>query len=109
VLLELLRYAIEAQQDTAADTRHIFVGTRRVPGGDFEVFVRDQGTGVPAELSHRLLEPLFSSRADKAGLGLAIGSSVARAHGGSLGHRANTPSGAEFYLRLPSGAAETEP
>jgi len=109
VLLELLRNAIEAQQDTAADARHIYVGTRRVPGGDFEVFVRDQGTGVPAELSHRLLEPLFSSRADKAGLGLAIGSSVARAHGGSLGHRANTPSGAEFYLRLPAGAAETEP
>ena len=107
VLLELLRNAIEAQQGTAAEQRRICVGTRQLPGGEFEVFVRDQGTGVPAELNHRLLEPLFSTRADKAGLGLAIGSSVARAHGGSLGHRANTPNGAEFYLRLPANEAET--
>jgi two-component system sensor kinase FixL len=107
VLLELLRNAIEAQHSSAADQRQIYVGTRQLPGGEFEVFVRDQGPGVPAELSHRLLEPLFSTRADKAGLGLAIGSSVARAQGGSLGHRANTPTGAEFYLRLLASEAET--
>ena len=107
VLLELLRNAIEAQHGTAVAGRHICVGTRRLDSGEYEVFVRDQGHGVPAELSHRLLEPFVSTHADRAGLGLAVGCSVARAHGGSLGHRANTPCGTEFYLRLPAGAAET--
>jgi len=78
-------------------------------GGELVIEVRDGGLGVPAEA----LEHIFDrfARADDArtrahggaGLGLAIVSAIAQAHGGRC-TAAALPRGTEFTLRLPGYA-----
>ena len=69
------------------------------------VSVVDEGPGVPAEARERIFEPFFRLPADRAqpsgaGLGLAIGRSIARAHGGDL-WLDECERGARFVVRLP--------
>jgi two-component system heavy metal sensor histidine kinase CusS len=86
------RVRIEAHQD-ATDARLV---------------VSDEGPGVPSEVRERIFEPFFRLPADRpadggAGLGLAIGRSIARAHGGDLWVDPTAPDarGARFVVRLP--------
>ena len=79
--------------------------------GEWRFEVADQGGGVPAGLQERLFEPFSradgarSRRSGGAGLGLALGAAVARAHGGSLELvPGNGRPGATFRLRLPDRA-----
>jgi two-component system heavy metal sensor histidine kinase CusS len=67
--------------------------------------VSDDGPGVPPDIRERIFEPFFrlaTDRADEtgAGLGLAIGRSIARAHGGEL-RVDDSARGARFVVRLP--------
>jgi two-component system, OmpR family, sensor kinase len=83
------RVRIEAHQD--AEHAHLRVS--------------DDGPGVPLEVRERIFEPFFRLAADRAdgtgaGLGLAIGRSIARAHGGDLWVD-DSSHGARFVVRLP--------
>lgn len=51
------------------------------------IVVRDNGRGPPPEIASRLAEPFVTSKPDGVGLGLAIVTEVARAHGGRLDWR----------------------
>jgi two-component system heavy metal sensor histidine kinase CusS len=67
--------------------------------------VSDEGPGVPPDVRERIFEPFFRLAAERvdetgAGLGLAIGRSIARAHGGEL-HVDDSDHGARFVVRLP--------
>ena len=106
LLLDLLRNAADALADAQQEDREIQLGTRAGETGFVEVFVRDRGHGVAAELRERLFHPFFSTRSEGAGLGLAIAKSIARSQGGTLQYRPNTPVGAEFYLALPVHQSE---
>jgi signal transduction histidine kinase len=55
-------------------------------GRDIVLHVTDNGSGIPAERREEVLRPLFRLRKDipGAGLGLAVCTRVASAHGGSL-------------------------
>jgi two-component system heavy metal sensor histidine kinase CusS len=72
--------------------------------------ISDDGAGVPHDVRERIFEPFFRLAADRAdpagaGLGLAIGRSIARAHGGDLWVD-DSERGARFVVRLPlSGPA----
>jgi signal transduction histidine kinase len=70
--------------------------------------VSDEGPGVSHQVRERIFEPFFRSAADRAdprgaGLGLCIGRSIARAHGGDLAVE-DSERGARFVLRLPRPA-----
>lgn len=58
--------------------------------GSYEIWVADQGPGIPAELHVRIFEPFFQvdgsvTRAQGGtGVGLAVARGVARGHGGDL-------------------------
>ncbi|MEE4639859.1 MAG: ATP-binding protein [Wenzhouxiangella sp.] len=66
-----------------------------------EIWVMDDGPGVPDELADRLFEPFVSGRPGGTGLGLAVAASVAEAHGGGLRLVQSAAPGACFVLRLP--------
>lgn len=74
------------------------------PGGERLVTVADTGPGIPAEYAEKLFE-LFSrvpgSQPSGAGLGLAIVSAIARAHGGRAELNRLSTQGAVFQVRLP--------
>jgi two-component system sensor histidine kinase FlrB len=70
--------------------------------GSARIAVLDQGPGVPAELSARVFEPFFTTRAQGTGLGLAIAQGVAKAHGGNIEVLPRPGGGAVFVLVLPA-------
>jgi two-component system, LuxR family, sensor kinase FixL len=102
VVLNFLRNSLEAL--TAQPVAHpsIAITTSVADGHGVQLTVCDNGPGLSPEASKQVFDPFFSTKENGTGLGLAISSTIARAHGGTVGYRANTPSGACFYIVLPT-------
>jgi len=88
----------------------------RREGASYALGVTDTGPGIPTEMQPRIFERFFRmdqarSHAEDnggAGLGLAIASWIAGAHGGRLELTRSDSSGSTFTAFLPAPAA-TEP
>jgi signal transduction histidine kinase len=65
--------------------------------------VRDQGTGIPAEIIGRLFDPFFTTKAagEGTGLGLSIAAGIVEQHGGRIEANNNPDGGATFTVILP--------
>jgi C4-dicarboxylate-specific signal transduction histidine kinase len=85
VLLNLLTNGIHAVQSCPDDARHIVVEVRaRERTGEVEVRVQDSGCGIADSVFDRIFEPLFTTKAEGMGMGLALSRSIIEAHGGRL-------------------------
>jgi two-component system sensor kinase FixL len=104
VILNLVRNGIEAL-DSATGPRELVIGTARAGTAQVEISVADTGPGLDQPGVERVFDPFFSTRENATGLGLPISNTIAKAHGGSLGYRPNSPSGAVFFVRLPYDAS----
>lgn len=102
VLLNLLRNALEALDESPVGPREVVVRTAAVDGGDVELTVADSGPGVAPHVLERLFVPFVTTKPNGTGLGLVTSQSIVRAHDGTLVHRQNTPHGACFFMRIPS-------
>ena len=69
--------------------------------GAVELYVADDGAGVPPRDRERIFEPGFSSGHASAGLGLPLARRLARAAGGDV-ELVDRGSGAIFVIRLPA-------
>ncbi len=68
-----------------------------------DVYVRDNGPGIPPAVRERIFDRGFSSKDERGlGLGLSLVDSVVSSLGGSIAVTHNGDSGAEFWLRLPA-------
>jgi two-component system phosphate regulon sensor histidine kinase PhoR len=84
----------------------VLVGAR-ADGGHVEVFVKDDGPGIPAESLGRVFERFY--RVDKArsreqggtGLGLSIVKHIVQSHGGRVWAKSELGHGATFFFTLP--------
>jgi two-component system, LuxR family, sensor kinase FixL len=103
VILNFVRNSLEALAARPTGTGWVQIRTAVVANGDVELAVTDNGPGLAAEASARLFDPFFSTKESGTGMGLAISNTIARMHGGSVGHRPNQPGGACFYILLPPG------
>ena len=79
--------------------------TLRVSGDDDHAVleVADSGPGIPSDAANRIFEPFYTTKASGTGLGLAMASSIARSHGGTIGvvhGRGAGHSGAGACLRV---------
>lgn len=98
VLLNLISNACEAIAQSGAEGRlHIAAQSH---AGEVRVAVSDNGSGV-ADFE-RIFEPFFSTRQQKAGLGLTIARTIIVEHGGRLWGANNATGGATFYMALPA-------
>ena len=85
----------------------VTVGARAIDGAQIEIFVQDDGPGIPAEALDRLFERFF--RVDKArsreqggtGLGLSIVKHIVQNHGGRVWASSQPGKGATFFFTLP--------
>jgi len=68
------------------------------------ITVADDGPGIPEELGQRIFDPFVSTKETGLGLGLAICRRIVEAHGGQIAAGNAIGGGAEFVIRLPSGA-----
>jgi PAS domain S-box-containing protein len=107
VIINFIRNSIESLSVVDAKRRKIIIGT----GFDESALwlsVEDSGTGFPAEVSARLFDPFFSTKADGMGIGLAVSRSIIEAHKGTLWATSSEDKGAIFGFRLPLSAGSTE-
>ncbi len=86
----------------------VVVGGKLLDDGRQEIFVRDDGPGIPPEALDRVFERFY--RVDKArsrdqggtGLGLSIVKHIVQAHGGEVRVASELGKGATFYFTLPA-------
>jgi two-component system OmpR family sensor kinase len=78
------------------------------------VEVTDHGPGIPAEERELIFEPFHRADPSRArasggvGLGLAIVSAIARAHGGQVGVVSNESGGATFWVKIPRSPTDSQ-
>jgi signal transduction histidine kinase len=81
-----------------------------------EIRVRDNGTGIPADIRDKLFQPFFTTKPTGEGTGLGLSISydiVVQEHGGAIAIDSRPGEFTEFTLRLPrnpsvAAAAETQ-
>jgi two-component system phosphate regulon sensor histidine kinase PhoR len=89
----------------------VTVGARDAGSEKMEIFVADDGPGIPPDAIVRVFERFY--RVDRArsresggtGLGLAIVKHIVQAHGGEAWVKSELQKGATFYFTLPIRAA----
>jgi two-component system phosphate regulon sensor histidine kinase PhoR len=86
---------------------HVTVCGKKREDGKVEMFVQDDGPGIPTEALDRIFERFY--RVDKArsreqggtGLGLSIVKHIVQAHGGEVWVKSEPGKGATFFFTLP--------
>jgi signal transduction histidine kinase len=84
---------------------NLTVSTRRVDD-QVEIDIRDTGPGIAPEVSKRLFEQFFTTKAQGTGLGLYISRQIIEEHGGTLRWRSAPGAGTTFTASLPIKRAE---
>ena len=103
VLVNLVQNAYE----TTGPDGKVVVGTRRLLR-NIKLWVRDSGSGVPAEVEDQLFEPFFSTKERGTGLGLYLIREIVMAHDGRVALRSIKPQGAQATVLLPRLREEGE-
>jgi two-component system sensor histidine kinase DctS len=99
-LFNLFRNAVESMRATAPEQRQIIV-TLDSADGYASLKIADHGCGIEANVAAKLFDPLFTTKADGMGMGLAICRSVVENHRGRLSFEANPTGGTVFHILLP--------
>jgi two-component system NtrC family sensor kinase len=83
-------------------------GRRAVPA--VELTVTDSGCGIPQEHLPKIFDPFFTSKepGKGVGLGLSVGYSIIRAHGGQISVESEVGRGTTFRIVLPVEGAAPE-
>jgi hypothetical protein len=69
---------------------------------DWFITVRDQGSGIPAELRSKIYKLYFTTKGKGSGIGLAMTFRVVQLHGGTIDFASEPGKGTEFRLRFPA-------
>jgi C4-dicarboxylate-specific signal transduction histidine kinase len=115
VLLNLLKNAAEAIDNAQMPPKRRTIELRVVPrhtpemGGVIEFSVTDAGPGLKEDVSQRLYEAFFSTKADGMGIGLSLCRSIIESHQGRIKaenlYNAESITGCRFSFMLPVGTA----
>jgi signal transduction histidine kinase len=101
VLLNLIANAIHAMA-TKDEPRVLSLRSEASKEGGVLVSVADTGRGIDPLDMNRIFNPLFTTKPDGMGMGLAICRSIIEAHDGRLWVTPNKPQGAVFHFTLNS-------
>jgi signal transduction histidine kinase len=104
VVLNLVLNGFEALREPGAGERTLVIRTAREGAAAVRVEVQDSGVGVDEKDVDRMFQPLYTTKAEGLGMGLAIARTIVDAHRGRL-EAANNMEGATFWFALP---ADTE-
>ena len=99
-------YAVHqrAQQAGPGYVPEVALATRARPGR-VEIWVRDNGPGMPAHVRERVFEPFFTTKPAGEGTGLGLSLShdiITKGHGGTLSVTSEEGVGTEFLIVLPT-------
>jgi signal transduction histidine kinase len=97
VLLNLLLNAVAATEKSG----QILLGAE-IDDADTILRVSDNGSGINENNLQKIFEPYFTTKADGAGLGLALVKRIVEEHGGSISASNNPSSGVTFKIIIPN-------
>jgi two-component system sensor kinase FixL len=100
VVLNLIMNGAEAMSRNLPEQRKLILGTQRKDHSIW-VSVRDFGPGIDKENLERVFEPFFTTKGTGLGMGLAVCTSIIKAHGGRIWAENNPDGGATFFIELP--------
>ncbi len=102
VILNLARNGVEAMDEAPVESRLLRIRVFADASGVATVEVADSGPGLPPDMFNPIFEPIFTTKSNGMGMGLAICRSIVEAHGGVLRVRPNEPGpGLVFRFNLP--------
>ena len=109
VLLNLFSngfYAVRKQQKSEAEFgfEPVLKVTTRDLGDAVEIRVRDNGTGIPADIKDKLFQPFFTTKPTGEGTGLGLSISydvVTQQHGGTITVESEVGAYTEFTITIP--------
>lgn len=112
-LLNLFNNALQAMQERQRQAGpdyipQVMVKTASAKGG-VEIYIRDNGTGIPEKIKDKIFQPFFTTRPAGEGTGLGLSLSydiVVKGHGGTLEVLKENVQGTVFRVWIPgSGPA----
>jgi signal transduction histidine kinase len=105
VVLNLALNALDAAMNSR-DVREVEVGTA-IGNEEVEIYVRDNGVGLPADVQSHLFQSFFSTKPNGLGLGLVIVRSIVERHQGRVRAENVETGGALFRVLLPRVTADS--
>ena len=83
--------ALDAVQDS--DEKFVSIEVK-TDGEQTEIFIVDTGTGIPADLRHKVMQPFFTTKGPHrgTGLGLSVAKGMMESQGGNLVYLDEAPS-----------------
>ena len=100
VLLNLIMNGAEAMSQKTSEQRKLILRTER-KDQSVRVAVRDFGPGIDKDNLERVFQPFFTTKSAGLGIGLALCSSIIKAHRGRIWAENNPDGGATFIFELP--------
>src|SRR5438477_7916532 len=109
VLLNLMSNGFYATVKRNADTRGegyeptLLAATRSL-GDKVEIRIRDNGTGIPAEVREKIFVPFFTTKPAGEGTGLGLSMThdiIVKQHGGQIAVETDPDAFTEFIITLP--------
>ncbi len=79
------------------------------PGKYVELFIKDQGGGIPQKNLPMIFDPYFTTKPQGSGLGLAIAFSIIKKHDGSISVESEPGVGSTFFVYLPASEKTPPP
>ena len=101
VVLNLVLNGLEAMREPHAGARTLVIRTARDGAAALRVTVQDSGPGIAEKDLGHIFEPLYTTKTEGLGMGLAIVRTIVRAHGGTVGAENNPQGGASLHVTLP--------
>jgi signal transduction histidine kinase len=106
VVLNLVLNGLEAMRESRTGERILVIRTARDGVAAVRVAVQDCGPGIDEKDLDRMFEPLYTTKEEGLGMGLAIVRTIVEAHGGGLGAVNNPQGGATVHFTLPTSTEE---
>ena len=96
VFINLIKNAIDAMPEKGT----LEIRSRQT-GENVEIAFADTGTGIPNEVLPKIFSPLFTTKAQGMGFGLAICKRIVDSHGGTIAVKTAVNKGTTFTITLP--------
>jgi two-component system, LuxR family, sensor kinase FixL len=98
VLLNLMRNAVEAMQDSAK--RELLLAVAPADNDMVRITVADTGSGISPDVASQLFQPFITTKQQGMGVGLSICRTIVESHGGQIWAEPNPGGGTVFHFTL---------